>query len=142
KDRPWVEFIAPKWNGAEHYAEKETPYFRDHLGGMFILPTILAKIGINGMQATYVCSLLYKTLTLIFFFLWLRIYVGDIYAGLIVFGLQLNPQSMNYTLRANHESLLLMFIVLGLWANNTKRVSLAVGASIGAYLTKGIPGLI
>lgn len=142
KDRPWVEFIAPKWNGSLFWAEKETPYFRDHLGGMFVLPTLLAKLGINGMQATYVCSLLYKTLTLIFFFLWLRLYVSDLHAGLIVLGLQLNPQSMNYTLRANHESLLLMFIMMGLWANNTKRVTIAVAASVGAYLTKGLPGLI
>lgn len=142
KDRPWSEFVAPKWNGAQHYAETETPYFRDHLFGMFIVPTFLAKLGINGMQATYVCALFYKTITLIFFFLWLRLYVGDLYAGLIVLGLQLNPQSMNYTLRANHESLLLMFIAIGIWANNTKRFVITTLACIGAYLTKGLPGLI
>lgn len=141
-ERPWSEFIAPKWNGAEHYAETETPYFRDHLAGIFFLPTILAKIGINGMQATYVCSLLYKTLTLFFFFLWLRLYVSTEIAGLIVLGLQLNPQSMNYTLRANHEALLLLFMVFGIWANNTRRYSLAILACVGSYLTKGLPGLI
>jgi len=141
-ERPWSEFIAPKWNGAEHYAETETPYFRDHLAGIFFLPTIFAKLGMNGMQATYVCSLLYKTLTLFFFFLWLRQYVSTEIAGLIVLGLQLNPQSMNYTLRANHEALLLLFMVFGIWANNTKRYSLAIMACVGSYLTKGLPGLI
>ena len=142
KDRPWSEFVAPKWNGAQHYAETETPYFRDHLFGMFILPTTMAKLGMNGMQATYVSSLFYKTIALLFFFLWLRLYIGDLYAGLIVLGLQLNPQSMNYTLRANHESLLLMFMAMGIWANNSKRYVLTTLACIGAYLTKGLPGLI
>ena len=141
-ERPWSEFIAPKWNGAGHYAETETPYFRDHLAGIFFLPTILAKLGINGMQATYVCSLLYKTLTLFFFFLWIRMYVSSEIAGLIVLGLQLNPQSMNYTLRANHEALLLLFMVFGVWANNSKRYGLAILACVGSYLTKGLPGLI
>lgn len=140
--RPWIEFIAPKWNGGEHYAETETPYFRDHLAGIFFLPTILAKLGINGMQATYVCSLLYKTITLFFFFMWLRLYVSSEIAGLIVLGLQLNPQSMNYTLRANHEALLLLFMAFGIWANHSKRYTLAILACIGSYLTKGVPGLI
>lgn len=141
-ERPWSQFIAPKWNGSDHYAEQETPYFRDHLSGIFLLPTLLTKLGINGMQSTYVCSLLYRTITLIFFFLWLRLYVSDSIAGLIVLGLQLNPQSMNYTLRANHESLLLMFIVIGIWANNAKQYTWTFVACIGAYLTKGLPGLI
>tara|TARA_R110000868_G_scaffold155691_6_gene382230 strand:- start:99686 stop:100816 length:1131 start_codon:yes stop_codon:yes gene_type:complete len=141
-ERSWGELIAPKWNGGEHYAETETPYFRDHLSGVFILPTLLAKLGVPGLQATYVCSLFYKTITLIFFFLWLRLYVSDSIAGLIVLGLQLNPQSMNYTLRANHESLLLMFVIIGIWANHSKKYTIAILASVGAYLTKGLPGLI
>ncbi|MBH46993.1 MAG: hypothetical protein CME71_02355 [Halobacteriovorax sp.] len=141
-DRPLTELIAPKWNGGEHYAETETPYFRDHLFGVFVVPTLLAKLGVPALQATYVCSLFYKTIALIFFFLWLRLYVSDSIAGLIVLGLQLNPQSMNYTLRANHESLLLMFVIMGIWANHSKRYVIALVACIGAYLTKGLPGLI
>ena len=125
-EKPLSKYLALEWRDySPHFAETETPYVRDHLIGQFLFPVFLAKIGVPATHAIYIANTIYKILSIFLLFLIARHFYSIKLASILTFLIQLIPVSLNYQMRANHEPLLLFFVLLAIYStiNIYKRAS-------------------
>lgn len=143
-ERPLKEFVAPKWAGMSWFAEKETPYVRDHLPGQYFLPVLLTKIGVPASHAHYIVTTFVRVTILYIIFKLALLLLPLSQAILVPLLIQLMPINFTYHLRSNHEYPVLMFTLIGIWgmtffnSNRKKAYSFISVALLGAYYIKGL----
>ena len=116
-EKPLKRYLALEWRDySSHFAEKETPYVRDHLIGQFLFPVLLAKLGIPATHSIYIANTIYKILSLFLLFVIAKKFYSLKLAALLTILIQLIPVSLNYQMRANHEPALLLLVLLAIYS--------------------------
>lgn len=138
------EMITPKWDGfAQHFADKKSPFIRDHPAGQFVLPTLLCKAGFNAEYSLLSLNIFYKLLIYSLLTLIVIKITGNPAATWSLLLIQLAPISLSYLLRSNHEQPLLLahlVALLGfLFAAKVWRLGLPI---LGILLAISIKGMI
>lgn len=142
--KPIGEFVAPKWAGMSPYAEKETPFVRDHLPGQYFLPVILTKVGVPASHAHYIVNTFVRLVILYIIFKLALLLLPINQAICVPLLIQLMPINFTYQLRSNHEYPMLMFSLIGVWGltyfqTNKKKAYLLIAlALLGSYYIKGL----
>lgn len=142
--RPLSHVIAPKWPAGNHYADREVPYVRDHLPGQFILPVVLAKLGMPAAYSLYYTNILIRIISLWLFYLIALFYLSHHQALYVPIFMQFLSINFTYQLRANHEHPLLLFVLLGIlgclnYKQQQVRAWLLISISVlGAFFLKGL----
>jgi 4-amino-4-deoxy-L-arabinose transferase-like glycosyltransferase len=139
---PLSRWVAPEWWGFWPEAEM-TGLFREHPGGALIIPAALVRLGVPGPQAAYVVGIGagLATLLLIGWLLSRLVPRDDARAALVL--LQLMPVAFLFRIRANHEYLMLVGLLVALVGLERVRQScwavvLVAGGLAGALLVKGV----
>ncbi len=142
--KPLGEFVAPRWAGMSTFAEKETPFVRDHLPGQYFLPVLLTKLGVPASHAHYIVNTFVRLIILYLFFKLALLLLPLNQAILVPLCVQLMPINFTYQLRSNHEYPMLMFSLIGIWGltffNKDRRKSylMIALAVLGSYYIKGL----
>ena len=139
---PLSRWVAPEWWGFWPEAEM-TGLFREHPAGALIVPAALVRLGVPGPQAAYVVGI-GAGLAALLLIGWLLSRVvprDDARAALVL--LQLMPVAFLFRIRANHEYLMLVGLLLTLVGLEKVRQSwwavvLVAGGMAGALLVKGV----
>lgn len=109
------EMIMPKWDGLPgHFADKNSPFIRDHPVGQFVLPTLLCKAGFNAEYSLLSLNIFYKLLIYTLLTLIVIRITGNPAATWSLLLIQLAPISLSYLLRSNHEQPLLLAHLIAL----------------------------
>jgi Dolichyl-phosphate-mannose-protein mannosyltransferase len=139
---PVARWVAPEWWGFWPEAEM-TGLFREHPAGALILSAAVIRLGVPGGQAAYVVGIGagLASLLLVSVLLSRVASPGDARATLVL--LQLMPVAFLFRIRANHEYLMLLALLLTLVGLERVRFSwwplvlVAVGLASG-LLVKGV----
>ena len=141
-EEPMSRWVAPEWWGFWPEAEM-TGLFREHPAGALIVPAALVRLGVPGPQAAYVVGIGagLAALLLIGWLLHRVVPRGDARAALVL--LQLMPVAFLFRIRANHEYLMLVGLLVALVGLEKVRQSwwavlLVAGGMAGALLVKGV----
>jgi 4-amino-4-deoxy-L-arabinose transferase-like glycosyltransferase len=139
---PVGRWVAPEWWGFWPEAEM-TGLFREHPAGALIIPAALVRLGVPGAQAAYIVGIGAGLASLLMIG-WLLARVverNDARAALVC--LQLMPVAFLFRIRANHEYLMLVGLLVALVGLERVRQShwafalVAAGMS-AALLVKGV----
>lgn len=109
-DEPASRWIAPEWWGNwDHYG-----LFREHPAGVFLVPTLLAALGVPGVQAAYIVGIAAGLVSVVLIAgLVARLTsVADGRAVLVL--LQLMPLAFIFRIRANHEYPMLVCLLVAI----------------------------
>jgi 4-amino-4-deoxy-L-arabinose transferase-like glycosyltransferase len=109
-EEPVSRWIAPEWWGNwDHHG-----LFREHPVGVLLVPTILARLGVPGVQAAYIVGIAAGLLSVVLIAaLVARITsAADGRAALVL--LQLMPLAFIFRIRANHEYPMLVCLLLAI----------------------------
>jgi hypothetical protein len=139
---PVSRWVAPEWWGFWPEAEM-TGLFREHPAGALIIPAALVRLGVPGAQAAYVVGI-GAGLAALLMIGWLLARVverDDARAALVL--LQLMPVAFLFRIRANHEYLMLvglLVVLVGLeWVRESRWAFALVAIGMaGALLVKGV----
>lgn len=107
---PVSRWIAPEWWGNwDHHG-----LFREHPAGVFVVPTVLAALGVPGIQAAYIVGIAAGLLSVVLIAgIVSRVTtVADGRATLLL--LQLIPLAFIFRIRANHEYPMLVCLLVAL----------------------------
>jgi hypothetical protein len=145
--RGWPELLTVKWYGECRIYEPDSPlcqYFYEHPPGLFILPLLLADVGLPAGKTTLFADTIYQLVTLLGIYLLLRSALPESNAAAGILAVLLLPISFIQTLRASQETPMLMLLVIALlsiaqtggkpWRRST--ILFAIGAYAG--LIKGL----
>jgi hypothetical protein len=139
---PVGRWVAPEWWGFWPEAEM-TGLFREHPAGALIIPAALVRLGVPGAQAAYVVGIGAGLAALVMIgWLVARVVERDDARATLVF-LQLMPVAFLFRIRANHEYLMLVGLLIALVGLERVRQSrwafalVAIGMA-GALLVKGV----
>jgi hypothetical protein len=139
---PLSRWVAPEWWGFWPEAEM-TGLFREHPAGALILPAVLVRLGIPGPQAAYIVGIAAGVAALLMIgFLTDRIVPRPDARALLIL-LQLMPVAFLFRIRANHEYLMLVCLLIALVGLERVRhswsaVALVVVGITSALLIKGV----
>lgn len=106
---PVERWIAPEWWGNWDH----DGLFREHPAGVFLVPTLLAALGVPGVQAAYVVGVGAALLSVVL----IAAAIGQVSsradgrAALVL--LQLMPLAFLFRIRANHEYPMLLCLIVG-----------------------------
>lgn len=139
---PVSRWVAPEWWGFWPEAEM-TGLFREHPAGALIIPAAIVRLGVPGAQAAYVVGI-GAGLAALLMIGWLtaRLVPRDEARAALVL-LQLMPVAFLFRIRANHEYLMLVGLLVALVGLERVRHSrwaialVAIGMA-GALLVKGV----
>jgi 4-amino-4-deoxy-L-arabinose transferase-like glycosyltransferase len=139
---PLSRWVAPEWWGFWPDAEM-TGLFREHPAGALIIPAALVRLGVPGPQAAYVVGI-GAGLAALLLVGWLLSRVvprRDARAALVL--LQLMPVAFLFRIRANHEYLMLVGLLVALVGLEKVRqswwaIALVAAGMAGALLVKGV----
>ena len=139
---PLSRWVAPEWWGFWPEAEM-TGLFREHPAGALIIPAALVRLGVPGPQAAYVVGI-GAGLAALLLVGWLLSRVvprHDARAALVL--LQLMPVAFLFRIRANHEYLMLVGLLVALVGLEKVRqswwaIALVAAGMAGALLVKGV----
>ena len=139
---PLSRWVAPEWWGFWPEAEM-TGLFREHPAGALIIPAALVRLGVPGPQAAYVVGI-GAGLAALLLIGWLlsRVVPRHDARGALVL-LQLMPVAFLFRIRANHEYLMLVGLLVALVGLEKVRrswwaVALVAAGMAGALLVKGV----
>jgi len=139
---PLSRWVAPEWWGFWPEAEM-TGLFREHPAGALIVPAALVRLGVPGPQAAYVVGIGagLAALLLIGWLLSRLVSRDNARAALVL--LQLMPVAFLFRIRANHEYLMLVGLLMALVGLEKLRqswwaVALVAAGMAGALLVKGV----
>lgn len=138
-ERPASAWIAPEWPPGG-YAQGP---FREHPVGLFVPAALLGSLGYPALQAGYALNGVYQALTLALLPSLAAAVTGPLQARSLAWILQLLPVAFVYRVRANHEPVLLLLLVLALIGTERARGSvrwsaLTAVALSGMLLVKGV----
>jgi 4-amino-4-deoxy-L-arabinose transferase-like glycosyltransferase len=139
---PVSRWVAPEWWGFWPEAEM-TGLFREHPAGALIIPAAFVRLGVPGAQAAYVVGI-GAGLAALLMVGWLLARVverDDASAALVC--LQLMPVAFLFRIRANHEYLMLVGMLVALVGLERVRhtrwaVALVAIGMAAALLVKGV----
>ncbi len=137
--QPSAQWIAPRFPPGWFM----TGLFREHPVGIHLLPALLARLGYPALQAALAINGLYVVLGLLV----LRQLAASLVSGsesraLLLFA-QLLPIAFTFRVRANHESAVLLCLLLALYGVERARAHSGFGAMVvaglvGLLLVKGV----
>jgi len=140
---PVARWVAPEWWGFWPEA-RMTGLFREHPAGIFWLPAAITRLtGISAVQGAYVVGVLAGLLSVAL----LGTIVGrmstrqDARAAMVL--IQLMPVAFIFRIRANHEYLMLLFLLMAIVGLDGvkgagRRWWLVAAGLIGGLLVKGV----
>ena len=139
---PVSRWVAPEWWGFWPEAEM-TGLFREHPAGALIIPAALVRLGVPGAQAAYVVGI-GAGLAALLLIGWLvaRLVPRDEARALLIL-LQLMPVAFLFRIRANHEYLMLVGMLVALVGLERVRhsgwaIALVALGMAAALLVKGV----
>jgi 4-amino-4-deoxy-L-arabinose transferase-like glycosyltransferase len=117
--------------------------FREHPVGIHLLPALFARLGYPALQASLAVNGLYVMLGLLVLWRLAATLVSDTEARSLLLFAQLLPIAFTFRVRANHESALLLCLLLALYGLERARTRPASGAAVviglvGLLLVKGV----
>ena len=119
-DGPAVRWIAPEWWG-EWDSEG---LFREHPAGVFLLPTMLAALGVPGVQAAYIVGIGVGLASVVLIaLLGARVTTSRADGRLLLVLLQLMPLAFIFRIRANHEYPMLVCLLVAIVGTDAVRRS-------------------
>jgi 4-amino-4-deoxy-L-arabinose transferase-like glycosyltransferase len=114
-DKPLSVALTPKW-GENTWGFNKTAYMQDQMPGQLMLGIALTKIGVPPTQALHILEMGLQILS-VFILVQIVTYFTHSKIGLVLlYTLLLIPLAFSYNIRANHESGILFFSVLSLYA--------------------------
>lgn len=139
--KPWRDWIAPTWMGFFQF--KHTDFIKDHFVGHFIPALLLARAGFPAQQALYAMNLLYQILCLGLIGSLARAHFGKRLTAPLLLCLLFSPIAFLYRVRANHEPLVLLGVLVGMYAalrmrRDARWTLLFAAACHLSFLAKGI----
>ena len=137
--RPIAEWIAPSWGGQWGRVD----LYREHPAGLFLLPSLLARIGYAPSQAAYLVNAVFQMLTVLVGW---RLAARLLPAGearAVSWLLLFLPIAFTYRVRANHEQAVLLLALLALYATERARSRAAWSAltALAVSLTFFVKGV-
>lgn len=117
--------------------------FREHPAGLFAPPAFLARLGYPAKQSAYAVGALYVVVMLLLLQRLAHTLVPSADARVLGWALQLLPVAFTYRIRANHEQVVLLCLVLALLGLELSRrhlafASLTATAFVALLLVKGV----
>lgn len=139
---PVARWVAPEWWGLWPEAEM-TGYFREHPAGALWMPAALARLGVPGHQAAYIVGIGAGLAALLLAGALARRVTTTDRARQALVLLQLMPLAFLFRIRANHEYLMLVSLLVVLYGLERTRqswwtIALVAGGMASALLVKGI----
>jgi 4-amino-4-deoxy-L-arabinose transferase-like glycosyltransferase len=137
--RPLGEWITPEWPPGWYMRG----LYREHPVGILVPAALLARLGYPAEQAAYAVNALYQVLGLLLIQRLAVAFTGGLEARSLGWLVQLLPIAFSYRIRANHESALLLGLLLSLYATERSRAgpwwaSLTAAAFAWMALVKGL----
>jgi hypothetical protein len=137
--RPVAEWLAPAWPPGAYMQG----HFCEHPAGLFVPAALLARAGYPAEQAAYAMNAVYQALALALIPRLALSLAPALEARALAFFLQLLPIAFTYRIRANHEALVLLAIVVALLGVERSRADarwgvLTIAGLAGLLLVKGM----
>lgn len=138
---PPARWIAPEWWGLWPRLEG-TGLYRDHPIGGFMLPVLIAQLGVPGEQAAYIVGVGTGLAALILIARIVNRLASREAARAVLLLLQLMPVAFVFRIRANQEYLMLVWLIVAVIGVDIARrswwgVGVVAAAFSAAVVTKG-----
>ena len=136
---PIRSWIAPEWAG---FSGLEGP-FREHPVGVFLLPTILGKLGVPPLQAAFVVGVAFSIAALLLLQRVAALVVSGRDSAVVPWVALILPVAFINRIRATQEYPVLVLVLLALYATEKSRTSTAwiavsIVAACATALVKGV----
>jgi hypothetical protein len=132
-------WIAPEWWGMWGL----NGLYREHPIGILIPPLLLTRLGFPAAQAPLLANAIYQVLSLVIVQRVASTVAPAMESRALSWMLQLIPIAFTYRIRANHEQVVLLLLLMALWAVEKSRrdarwIGLLAFSAAAALLVKGV----
>lgn len=111
----WKNVLTPKW-GVNYYGFDPKSYMCDQFPGQLALGVLVSKIGVPADHSLHILEMLFFIIAINLMSKIGKHFIKSDESDLLLYGLLLTPLAFSYNLRANHESGIMLFSFLALYA--------------------------